>query len=153
MLELIKAMKARIKIPLIAAGGIMNAGAIGAALNAGADAVQLGTAFLATKEAGTSEPYRRKLLENAVRSTKTTRAFSGRLARGIVNRFMREMETEPDAILPYPAQNRFTRDLRNASAAAGMADFLSLWSGTGNGELWTGSAADLVKRLFTSADA
>jgi nitronate monooxygenase len=108
----------------------------------------MGTAFLACQEAGTSAPYKAALLENTARPTQTTRVFSGRLARGIPNRFLREMETQPDVILPFPAQNRFTRDLRTASAAKGSADFLSLWSGTGAGELWQGSAGRLIETLF-----
>ncbi|WP_349956259.1 nitronate monooxygenase [Rhizobium sp. ZPR3] len=137
-----------IRVPLIAAGGIMTTGDIRAALQAGAQAVQMGTAFLACSEAGTSAPYRKKLLETPDRNTRTTRAFSGRFARGIENRFMDEMDGKPDAILPFPAQNKFTRDMRGASTAKGSPDFLSLWSGTGKGELWQGSAAELIARLF-----
>lgn len=149
-LELIRKTKQKIKLPLVAAGGIMTAEEIQAALQAGAEAVQMGTAFLATKEAGTSAPYRQKLLESPRRQTKTTRAFSGRLARGMVNRFMQEMDKDPSAILPFPLQNKFTRDLRKASVAAGSADFLSLWCGAGQGPLWTGSAKDLIESLFIS---
>ena len=137
-----------IRLPLIAAGGIMTPSDIRAALQAGARAVQMGTAFLTCVEAGTSAPYRRKLLETPERRTRTTRAFSGRFARGIENRFMDEMDGKPDAILPFPAQNKFTRDIRAASTAKGLPDFLSLWSGTGKGELWQGSAAELIGRLF-----
>ncbi|MCA1404017.1 nitronate monooxygenase [Ensifer sp. IC3342] len=136
----------RIRVPLIAAGGIMTAADIRAALAAGAQAVQMGTAFLATAEAGTSAPYRSKLRES-VRTTRTTRVFSGRLARGIENRFMHEMDAE--AIMPFPAQNKFTRDIRSASAARGSADFLSLWAGTGQGDLWQGSASELIGQLFS----
>ncbi|MFK0161953.1 NAD(P)H-dependent flavin oxidoreductase [Rhizobium sp. NPDC090279] len=137
-----------IRVPLIAAGGIMTAGDIRAALLAGARAVQMGTAFLACTEAGTSAPYRKKLLETPERRTRTTRAFSGRFARGLENRFMDEMDAKPDAILPFPAQNKFTRDMRGASTAKGLPDFLSLWSGTGKGELWRGGTADLIDLLF-----
>jgi len=137
-----------IRVPLIAAGGIMTADDIRAALQAGAQAVQMGTAFLACSEAGTSAPYRKKLLETPDRKTRTTRAFSGRFARGIENRFMDEMDGKPDAILPFPAQNKLTRDMRGASTAKGSPDFLSLWSGTGKGELWQRNAADLIARLF-----
>ncbi|MFS8044540.1 NAD(P)H-dependent flavin oxidoreductase [Rhizobium sp. BR 314] len=137
-----------IRVPLIAAGGLMTAEDIRAALKAGARAVQMGTAFLACTEAGTSAPYRKKLLETSERRTRTTRAFSGRFARGIENRFMDEMDRKPEGILPFPAQNKFTRDMRGASTAQGSPDFLSLWSGTGKGELWQGKAADLIERLF-----
>ena len=138
----------KIRVPLIAAGAIMTASDIRAAMQAGAQAVQMGTAFLACTEAGTSAPYRARLLETPERRTRTTRAFSGRFARGIENRFMDEMETKGIAILPFPAHNKFTRDIRGASTAKGSADFLSLWAGTGKGELWQGSAVALIDRLF-----
>jgi nitronate monooxygenase len=147
--DLLRAVKAKCRIPVIAAGGLMNAGQIQESLAVGADAVQLGTAFLCVKEAGTSAAYREKLLEKPKRETRTTRVFSGRLARGIVNRFMTELD--PASVLPFPAQNKFTRDLRSASAAAGSPDFLSLWCGTGEGELATCSTAELVERLFPEA--
>ncbi|MFJ6324923.1 MULTISPECIES: NAD(P)H-dependent flavin oxidoreductase [unclassified Rhizobium] len=137
-----------IRVPLIAAGGLMTAEDVRVVLTAGAQAAQMGTAFLACAEAGTSAPYRKKLLEASERRTRTTRAFSGRFARGIENRFMDEMDRKPEGILPFPAQNKFTRDMRGASTAKGSPDFLSLWSGTGKGELWQGKAADLIERLF-----
>ena len=146
--ELLTQSMARVRVPLIAAGGLMTAADIQVALVAGAKAVQMGTAFLTSTEAGTAAPYRAKLLDPA-RKTRTTRVFSGRLARGIENRFMQEMSAEVDAILPFPAQNKFTRDIRSASAAVGSADFLSLWAGTGEGDLWQGPAADLIEHLFS----
>lgn len=147
--NLLESCVQKIKIPLIAAGGIMNSHDIKKALNKGAQAVQMGTAFLTCSESGVSIPYRNELLKSSLRNTKLTRAFSGRFARGIENRFMLEMEKKSDTILPFPAQNKFTRDLRNASAKIGSSDFLSLWSGSGNGDLWTGSAADLIENLFS----
>lgn len=117
-------------------------------MSKGAQAVQMGTAFLACEEAGTSAPYRKALLLTKERKTKTTRAFSGRLARGMENRFMREMDVQPEAILPFPAQNKFTRDIRGASAKINSSEFLSLWCGTGQSELWTGSAQGLIDALF-----
>jgi nitronate monooxygenase len=147
MLDLLHACVGKLGIPLIAAGGIMNQQDIRTALGQGAAAVQIGTAFLACEEAGTSAPYKAKLLETQ-RTTKTTRVFSGRLARGIENRFMREMDARPDAVLPFPAQNKFTRDLRTASAARGSAEFLSLWSGSGEGALWQGPIAEAIETLF-----
>jgi nitronate monooxygenase len=146
---LLKQCVSKIKIPLIAAGGIMNRKDIEQALSLGASAVQMGTAFLACTEAGTSAPYRAALLAHEERHTKTTRVFSGRLARGLINRFMTEMEKiGPEALLPFPAQNQFTRDLRNASVKLGHPDFLSLWSGTGKGSLWQGPCKELIDSLF-----
>lgn len=127
----------------------MTAQDIKSALAIGATAVQMGTAFLTCKEAGTSAPYRSALLNSVERVTQTTRVFSGRLARGLRNRFVQELEAHgPGVVLPFPAQNKFTRDLRNASAARGSSDFLSLWCGSGRGPLWTGSVKELIASLF-----
>ncbi|MEI2302468.1 NAD(P)H-dependent flavin oxidoreductase [Ensifer sp. MJa1] len=143
--ELMAQCLGKARVPLIAAGGIMTAADIRATLARGAAAVQMGTAFLATSEAGTSEPYR-AALQGPERRTRTTRAFSGRFARGMENRFMREMDA--DAVMPFPAQNKFTRDLRAAAAAKGTSEFLSLWAGTGKGDLWQGSTSALIESLF-----
>lgn len=148
IMNLVEQCRGKVKIPLIAAGGLMTSQDIKAALSKGASAVQLGTAFLACKEAGTSAPYQKALLSTGDRKTKTTRAFSGRLARGLENLFMLEMDQHPEAILPFQAQNKFTRDIRGASAKMGSSDFLSLWAGTGSGKLWTGSASELIQQLF-----
>lgn len=146
--DLLEQCHAKIRIPLIVAGGIMTAQDIKKALQKGAEAVQMGTAFLTCKESGVSAPYRKALLASENRKTQLTRAFSGRLARGIENRFMLEMSDKSETILPFPAQNKFTRDMRNASVKAGSAEFLSLWSGSGRGALWTGTVAELIERLF-----
>lgn len=146
-MDLLEQCSHKLKIPLIAAGGLMNAQDIQKALSRGASAVQMGTAFLACQEAGTSEPYRRALLGE--RKTKLTRVYSGRLARGIENKFMLEMEEDHGAILPFQAQNQFTRDIRSASVKNNSSEYASLWSGMGPGPLWTGSAKDLIEKLFS----
>lgn len=149
--DLMRFCQNKIKIPTIAAGGIMNREHIHNALSSGASLVQMGTAFLACREAGTSNPYRKKLLESTNRKTKMTRVFSGRLARGIENRFMKEMDKQNQAILPFPIQNKLTRDIRAAASSQENADLLSLWSGTGEGDLWTGSAYELIENLFLNS--
>jgi nitronate monooxygenase len=133
-------------LPMVAAGGIMTAADAKAALDAGARAVQLGTALLCTPEAGTSEPYRRALLERRYDDTVITRAFSGRWARGLANRFAREHENAPRG---YPQIHYLTRPLRAAAAKAGDPDVPTLWAGTG----WRAIAADdartVVQRIAT----
>jgi nitronate monooxygenase len=151
-LALTKLLSQNLKIPVIAAGGIMDGQGIAAALRAGAQAAQLGTAFLTCKEAGTSAPYREVLLRPGAKTTRLTRAFSGRLARGLENRFMHEMDSSHAAILPYPAQNSFTRDIRQKSAAAGSPDYLSLWAGTGVEHIRQMDAAFLVKTLLRETE-
>jgi nitronate monooxygenase len=148
-LALTRALAGKLRIPVIAAGGIMNGRGIADALGAGAEAAQLGTAFLLCDEAGTSKPYREALRERGSRTTRLTRVFSGRLARGLENRFMREMAARGDAILPFPAQNELTRDLRRTSASAGNPEFLSLWAGEGVGLIRDRmKAGELVRVLF-----
>lgn len=146
-LDLLKKVHTLIPTPLIAAGGIMNKTQIKSALDHGATAVQMGSAFLLTKEAGTSSPYRQALTK-LPRQTELTRAFSGRWARGLQNRFLMEMQNQEDSILPYPAQNQWTRDLRNKSQQQGSSDFLSLWCGSGKDPLYEGSAVTLIQDLF-----
>jgi nitronate monooxygenase len=125
------ALAKKLKIPVIAAGGFMNGRDISRALDNGAQAVQMGTAFLLCPEAGTSKPYREALLRHRSIPTQLTRAFSGRWARGLPNRFMKEIDSAPESILPFPLQNAFTRDIRAKSAQIGSADCLSLWAGAG----------------------
>ena len=134
-----------VKLPVIASGGIMDGRGIKAALALGACAVQMGTAFLTCDEAGVPEIYKRAILQARENDTRVTRAFSGRPARGIVNRFMNEVAEED--ILPFPLQNALTRPLRTAAAKQGRAEFLSLWAGQGLRLARRGPAGELVARL------
>ena len=138
-----------VTVPVIASGGIMDGRGIAAALALGASAVQLGTAFLTCEEAGVPEAYKKAILGAREDQTRLTRAFSGRPARGIVNRFMLEVDRNDtaDAILPFPLQNQLTRPLRNAAAKQGLAEFLSLWAGQGVRLAQREAAALLVKEL------
>jgi nitronate monooxygenase len=141
-------------VPVIASGGIMDGRGIVAALALGASAVQLGTAFLTCNESGVSEAYREAILSAREDQTQVTRAFSGRPARGIVNRFMTEVEfsDSSDCILPFPLQNALTRPLRSAAAKQGRAEFLSLWAGQGVRMARRQSAAELIARLAKETD-
>ena len=131
---------AQIKLPVIASGGITD---VKAALATGAIAVQMGTVFLTSDESGVSEAYKEAILNGG--ETRITRAFSGRPARGIVNRFMNEVGE--DDILPWPLQNTLTRPLRIAAAKQGRAEFLSLWAGQGLQIARRGPASEVVRRL------
>jgi nitronate monooxygenase len=145
---LVPALAGKLAIPVIAAGGIMNGRGIAATLALGAKAAQLGTAFLACDESGISKPYRNALLDPQRRVTRLTRAFSGRWARGLENRFIVEMASKENAILPFPAQNSFTQDIRKKAAELGMLDFISLWAGQGIGLIRPMKAEMLVETLF-----
>lgn len=143
-----------VSIPVIASGGIMDGRGVVAALALGASAVQMGTAFLTCHEAGIPPVYKEAILAAREDQTGITRAFSGRPARGIVNRFMTEMESQDcDDILPFPIQNSLTRPLRAEAAKRGRAEFLSLWSGQGVRLARRQSAAELIARLAKEIDA
>jgi nitronate monooxygenase len=142
-----------VRVPVVASGGIMDGRGIAAALALGAGAVQMGTAFLTADEAGIPEAYKAAILAAREDETRVTRAFSGRPARGIVNRFMEEVEGEAGAILPYPIQNDLTRPLRGAAAGQGRKEFLSLWAGQGVRLARRQPAGELVARLVAETEA
>jgi len=148
IVALVPQMTDAVRVPVIASGGIMDGRGIAAALALGAAAVQMGTAFLTCDEAGIPEAYKVAILGAHEDGTRLTRAFSGRPARGIVNRFMTEVDRDGDAaILPFPLQNSLTRPLRAAAAKQGRAEFLSLWAGQGVRLARRQPAAELVARL------
>jgi nitronate monooxygenase len=142
-------------VPVIASGGIMDGRGIAAALALGASAVQLGTAFLTCDESGAPNTYREAILHAHEDQTRITRAFSGRPARGIVNKFLAEFESDEAAetILPFPLQNALTRPLRTAAAKLGRAEFLSLWAGQGVRMARRQSAAELIARLVRETES
>ncbi len=147
MLELVKQIAARSALPVIASGGIMNGAEIRRVLEAGAEAVQLGTIFLACPESGASRPYKDAILSADHDTTVITKAFSGRPARGLNNKFASELAKTPDEILPFPLQNTLTRPMRKAAGAAGKAEYLSLWAGTGVAEAKALPAGEIMAKL------
>ncbi|MFY3385770.1 NAD(P)H-dependent flavin oxidoreductase [Paracidovorax sp. MALMAid1276] len=133
--------------PIIAAGGIMDGRGMAGAQALGAQAVQMGTAFLTCPESAIGPAYRAALTQAGPTDTRTTRVFSGRPARGIVNRMMEALKADERSVPPYPVQNALTGALRRASAEAGRADHLSLWAGQGVAGVRPMPAADLVATL------
>jgi nitronate monooxygenase len=146
--ELLALLAATTTLPVIAAGGIMDAVDVTAALAAGAVAVQCGTAFLRCDESGAHPTYKAALGDDRFTETALTRAFSGRPARGLRNAFMREHAGAPPA---YPEINNATRPLRAAAARAGDADRMSLWAGEGWRRAASGPAGEVVERLARGA--
>ncbi|MET3130228.1 nitronate monooxygenase [Oxalobacteraceae bacterium GrIS 1.11] len=151
--ELLPQMVAALSIPVISAGGIMHGGDIARALALGACAVQMGTAFLVTDEAGITPAYRQRLLTAGHHPTRLTRAFSGRYARGLENRFMRLMEAVEMQLPAYPVQNALTGSIRAAAAKAGDTELMSLWCGTGVNLARGMPAAQLLRTLVAELQA
>jgi len=143
----------RVDIPVIAAGGIMDGRGIVASLALGAVGVQLGTAFLTCLESGAHPVHQQAVLQSSDDSTTLTRAFSGKLARGIRNAFSEELSQYPEDILPYPVQNALTQDIRRASAVAGNPSYMSLWAGQAAPLACTLGAGELVRKLATDTEA
>jgi nitronate monooxygenase len=147
LLPALRLIAARVELPLIAAGGIADGASVAAALCAGALAAQVGTAFMLAEEAATSDAHRDALA--SPRSTRLTRAFSGRPARGIVNRFMREHDA--DAPIGYPDVHHLTSPIRAAARAAGDADGVNLWAGQSHTLARPAPAAEIVRRMGDEA--
>lgn len=136
-----------IDLPVIAAGGIADARGVAAAMALGASGVQVGTAFMLCSEATTSQVHRKILSSGAAQHTAVTNLFSGRPARGIVNRVMCELGPVSDKVPAFPNASTAIGPLRKACEDNGLGDFTPLWAGqnvTGCCEI---SAAEMVRRL------
>jgi nitronate monooxygenase len=147
LIVLLRLVSRRVRVPLVAAGGIADGACIAAVLAAGAAAAQIGTALMLAPEAGTSAPHRAALGQPG--ATALTRAFSGRRARGIVNRFMREHDA--DAPVAYPDVHHLTTPIRAAARAAGDPDAINLWAGQAHELALELPAAEIVRRLAQQA--
>ncbi|AEY89315.1 oxidoreductase [Streptomyces hygroscopicus subsp. jinggangensis 5008] len=130
LLSLVAQIREAVRIPVVAAGGIMRGGQIAAALAAGACAAQLGTAFVAAHESGAHPLHKRALTDPLFPRTELTRAFTGRPARALVNRFLREHGRYAPAA--YPEVNHLTAPLRKAAAKAEDAQGMAMWAGQGH---------------------
>lgn len=146
--QLVREIAERSPVPVIASGGLMDGRDIALALAAGASAVQLGTAFLASPESGASAMHKQALLAAKQDTTVITRAFSGRPARGLMNEYIARLHEVEQSIPPFPQQNALTRPMRTAAAKRGDARFLSLWAGTGVARSRSMPAAKLVECLM-----
>lgn len=145
LFPLLAQVRTAVRIPLVAAGGIMDGRGIAAALKAGASVVQLGTAFLRCPESGAHPLHKQALADPRFVETAVTRAFTGRPARGLVNRFMAEYRALAPAA--YPHVHHMTKPLRAAAAKAGDPEGMSLWAGTGYRLVRELPAAELVEEL------
>jgi nitronate monooxygenase len=146
LLAALRLVAARVDLPLVAAGGIADGATVAAVLCAGAAAAQIGSALMLTPEAGTSAAHREALSRSGV--TRLTRAFSGRQARGIVNRFMVE---HSDAPIAYPDIHHVTTPIRAAARQAGDAEAVNLWAGQAYSLARAEPAGEVVRRLGAEA--
>jgi nitronate monooxygenase len=142
LVPLVSRVAAEVELPLVATGAAMDAADTAAALAAGASAVQAGTAFMLAPEAGTHPAHREAIASET--PTALTRAFTGRTARGIVNRFMEEHSDAPSA---YPQIHYATAPLRAAARSRGDADGFNLWAGSAHAQAVERPAAETVLAL------
>jgi nitronate monooxygenase len=149
LLAALQLISAAVDLPLVAAGAIMHGGALAAVLAAGASAGQIGTAYLLSAEAGTAAVHRAAVA--SATPTVLTRAFSGRLARGIVNRLHREY----GALAPraYPEIHHLTKSLRAHGRRVGDPDVVNLWAGQAHQLALEASAEEITRRIATEARA
>ena len=136
-----------VSIPVIAAGGIADRRGVMAAMALGADGVQIGTGFLATTESGASDVHKAALLGEEAKVTVLTRLFSGRHARAIPNRLIRELAAAEADVPPYPWQGHLMMPIRRAAGRDGRADFVNLWSGQAAPIVRAQSATDYFNSL------
>jgi len=148
---LVPQMVDALKVPVIAAGGIADGRGMAAALCLGASAVQLGTAFLLSEEATTVTAHRNALRTARDDNTAVTNVLTGRPARGIVNRIMREVGPLSPAALPFPLAGGPLTPLRAATEPDGLGDFQPLWSGQAGALARDASAAEIVTEIAERA--
>jgi nitronate monooxygenase len=150
---LVQQIKDRVHIPVIAAGGIASGKGIAAALALGADGVQIGTAFLACEESAAPAFHRDLLFSDAAKYTVLSRAFTGRLGRGLMNRITGEMNGKDKDLLPFPSQSRFTGSLREAAINRKKWELIFVWGGQIASVLKHRKAADLMNALIRDTDS
>jgi nitronate monooxygenase len=149
LLALLRLVAGEVDLPLVATGGIADGAAVAAVLVAGASAAQLGTAFMLAPEAGTQPAHRAALAGDT--PTALTRAFTGRLARGLRNRFL--VQHSPEAISAYPEIHHATSPLRAAARATGDPGGFNLWAGQAHRLARAAPAGEIVASLAEEARA
>ena len=142
-----------VSAPVVAAGGIGDARGIVAAFALGAEGVQIGTAFLASEDSGASAVHRNALLSEKAQRTSLTKGFTGRLARGIHNQLIEDLNRPGVEILPYPLQRHLVRNLAIPAERAGRADLLQLWAGQSASLSRVSDAKVLLETLVSEVSA
>ena len=150
---LLQLIREKVKIPVIAAGGIANGKGVAAALALGADAVQIGTAFLATDESNATAIHKQMLFSDAAKYTTLSRAFTGRLGRGITGRITKDLVNKEKGFLPFPLQAHFMSHLRKAAIEQKKWDMIFFWSGQIAPVLKHRKAGELMKSILEETTA
>ncbi len=140
-----------VSIPVIAAGGIMDGRGWIASLALGANAVQLGTAFLTTKESQAKSIQKRMIFESDETDTIVTKVLSGKATRGIKNKIIENLEQSEVDVLPYPIQNDLTKQIRATAAKSGQSEWIHVWSGQGVRLAKDDDVNTLFKQLLNQA--
>jgi nitronate monooxygenase len=149
---LIQLLKEKVRAPIIAAGGIATGRGIAGALKLGAEAVQVGTAFFACDESGALQAHKDALFSDRTRHTMLSRAFTGRLGRGITTQIAKDLVGHEQNILPFPLQATFISVLRKAALEKQKYEMVLFWSGQIAPILKHRKAADLMKSLIEEVD-
>lgn len=144
LLDVLDAVLSSVEVPVVAAGGLMDAAGVDAVLERGAVSAQAGTAYLLAGESGTSSVHRSALADPAFDRTEITRAYTGRWARGLANRFVAEHTHAPAA---YPHLHHLTAPLRAAAVSVGDAHVAHLWAGTGQAHVRSAAAGEITRSL------
>ncbi|MCJ8008329.1 NAD(P)H-dependent flavin oxidoreductase [Lederbergia wuyishanensis] len=151
LMSLIPQVVDNVMIPVIAAGGIMDGRGLIASLCLGAKGVQMGTAFLTCMESGAHELHKEAILHSSEDQTVLTRAFSGKWARGVKNKFIKDLHEDERALPDFPIQNSLTQDIRKAASLQNNRDFMSLWSGQSPRLAKNQSVEMLMKKIVDEA--
>jgi len=152
LFTLLQQLKAKTKTPIIAAGGIIDAKGIAAAMTLGADAVQLGTAFMVTEESGATPLHKQVLLSGTANPTTVSKSLTGRMGRMLSNRISDAVPFETE-VLPFPLQTRLIAPLKAAALAQGKTEMISFWSGQNTSGLKHRSAEELMQALISETGA
>lgn len=152
LMSLIPQVADSVNIPVIAAGGIMDGRGLMASICLGAQAVQMGTAFLTCMESGAHPVHKDAILNASDDETVVTRSFSGKWARGLVNPFIENMKEHENDLPEFPVQNSLTQDIRKASSSQNNKDFMSLWSGQSPRLAKNQSVANLIDSIISEVE-
>lgn len=147
LFSLVQQLKAKTKTPIIAAGGIIDAKGITAAMTLGADAVQLGTAFMVTDESAAAPLHKELIFNNPNLPTTVSKSLTGRMGRMITNKIAATVPFETE-VLPFPLQTKLIAPLKVASLAQGRTDLVNFWSGQNTSNLKYHKADELMEALI-----